>query len=422
MESFTFNQVGLHILPTRQFKTHSIVINIQQVLSKDLVSQSALLPMVMKRGTRVYPEPYQLKNQLADLYGAGFQADVMKRGEREIIQFRMEIANGSYFSDERSLLEEGLELLNQILYHPKIVDGGFDPGFLEAEKKNLTNRIHGLLNDKISYAAEKSIAAMCQDEPYGTFILGDEARIKAISGEQLYTYYRELMASHPIDIYLVGDFEVERVKSLIQEKLEIPLRSSVKSLPETIVYRHVKEIKKVVEEQDVNQGNLNLGLRTNTRFADDDYPAMFMYNAILGGFAHSKLFVNVREKASLAYYASSKIESHKGIITIQSGIKPENEEKALKIIRQQLDDMRRGDISDDEMKKTISVLTNQLKEIKDRPFELINYHYHSVLGGTTRTLEQFMQAIRETTRDDVIDAAQKVELDTIYFLRNKTGS
>ena len=164
-----------------------------------------------------------------------------------------------------------------------------------------------------------------------------------------------------------------------------------------------------------------MGCRTGVTIRDDDYVPLLMYNGILGGFPHSKLFMNVREKASLAYYASSRLESHKGILTIQSGIEIANYQKALDIIRKQLEAMRRGEITDRELSQTRATLSNQLRERQDRPYELIDFAYHSLLSGREWSLDQLLKGIESVDKEDVRRVAEQVELDTIYFLRDKGG-
>ncbi len=183
--------------------------------------------------------------------------------------------------------------------------------------------------------------------------------------------------------------------------------------------RKVTNVKTVIEKMDVNQGKLNMGLRTNTGYADDDYAAMLMYNGILGGYPHSKLFMNVREKASLAYYAASRLDGIKGLCTIQSGIEIANFDRASEIIRQQLDSMRAGELSELEMNQTKAMILNHLRELQDSAFEMIAYDFNSILTGRVRSNTELMSDIQAITPQAIVNAAHKVELDTIYFLRDQ---
>jgi predicted Zn-dependent peptidase len=176
--------------------------------------------------------------------------------------------------------------------------------------------------------------------------------------------------------------------------------------------------REVVEQLDVNQGKLNIGLRANVVYGDDDYPAALVYNGILGAFPHSKLFINVREKESLAYYASSRYDGHKGIIMIQTGIEIANKEKAERIIRRQLEDIRQGNITDDELAKTKAMIVNNLHEMDDSAYDLIGYHFNAVLSNRMRTKQELIDAVQQVDKSKVVEIARQVQLDTIYFLRD----
>lgn len=182
-----------------------------------------------------------------------------------------------------------------------------------------------------------------------------------------------------------------------------------------------EEVRTIVERLDVRQGKLNMGLRTGCLYGSRDYPALLLCNGLLGAFPHSKLFVNVREKASLAYYASSRLDGHKGIMTIQSGIEIRNYEKAVQIIRDQLDAMQRGEFSAEDLARTKAMLSNQLREIQDSALERIGFDFSAAISGKEMTSEQFIADLEAVTPDQIVSAAQAVKLDTIYFLRDLKG-
>jgi predicted Zn-dependent peptidase len=183
----------------------------------------------------------------------------------------------------------------------------------------------------------------------------------------------------------------------------------------------VEQVKTVVEKLDVNQGKLNMGLRTKATYAGDDYAAALMYNGVLGGYPHSKLFINVREKESLAYYASSRLDGHKGILTIQSGIEIANYEKAVDIIRKQLSAMEEGEITDTEMTQTKAMIANQLRQIQDSAYETIAFDFNSVLSGRQRSVQGLIDDVQRIGTSDIRRIADQVKLDTIYFLRDLKG-
>jgi predicted Zn-dependent peptidase len=421
-QTVTLGSIRLHICPSDKFKTTTFSAFITTALQSDTVTQNALLPNVLTRGTSSYPTTVALRQKLNELYGAGSFGDVFKRGERQVIQFGMDLANETYLQGASSLMEEGVRLFCEMILDPFAENNQFQLAFVEAEKKNLKQRIESLQDDKIRYAAERCVQTMCEGEPYSLYTYGNADDIGAIDAKSLYSYYQQVLDHSPIDLYCVGDVNEEEVRALFAKYFDDKFQKATRSeIPFAGGTHHVDKVKMAVDRLDVNQGKLNMGCRTQISIRDDAYPALLMYNGILGGFAHSKLFMNVREKESLAYYCSSSMESHKGLLFIQSGIEEKNLDRAIEIIKEQLAAMKNGEITDRELEQTKATLSNQLREGQDRAFELIGFHFQSVLSGKHRTLEDLLQQINAITIEDIKRVAAKVELDTIYCLRGQEG-
>jgi len=212
----------------------------------------------------------------------------------------------------------------------------------------------------------------------------------------------------------LGNINESEIRDKIEEFFDFE-RKAEKLVKTSWIKKEVKE-KFVEERQQVNQGKLSMGFRTNTRYGDKDYFGLLVYNGILGGGPHSKLFQNVREKASLAYYAFSRIEKTKGLMLISSGIEFENLEKAIEIIKKQLEDIKQGKISDYEFDSTIKALTNSLKEAVDSPSMIISIYLDGIINGVELSPEAIIEGIQKVTKEDVMNVARKIQLDTIFFL------
>jgi predicted Zn-dependent peptidase len=421
-QTVDLGNIRLHICPSDKFKTTTLSAFLTLPLEAETVTKNALLPNVLSRGTNRYPTTVALRQKLNELYGAGTFSNVMKPGERQVIQFGMDLANETYLHGADSLLEEGVQLFCEMILDPYVEQGHFHPSFVAAEKKNLKQRIESLQDDKIRYAQERCAQTMCENEPYSLYTYGLAEDVDAIDETSLYSHYQSIINSAPIDLYCVGDVDAEKVIELFSayfdEKLQ-QLERPMVALPE--VKHQVDQVKMAVDRLDIQQGKLNMGCRTQLSLRDADYPALLLYNGILGGFAHSKLFMNVREKESLAYYCSSWIEVHKGLLFIQSGVEEANVERAIEIIKQQLAEMQAGNISDQELDQTKATISNQFREGQDRAFELISFHFQSVLSSKPRVLEDLLQKIAVVTKEDIQRVAKNVQLDTIYCLRGLEG-
>ncbi|NEW05610.1 insulinase family protein [Paenibacillus sp. SYP-B3998] len=416
----TWNHIRLHVLPTDQFKTFAISVYIGRPLAEETVTTTALTPFVLRRGTESLPETQQFREHLDDLYGAGFGFDIYKRGDYQIVQMRMDIINDRFVSSNESLLKKGLEFVGETLTSPAQENGHFRTKYVDAEKQTLQKRIEAVINDKVRYAAERCLEEMCSEEPYRLHALGKIQALESINSQNLYEQYKDWIENAPIDIYVVGNTSLEEVEAIVKQAFTIERTKDVGY--ETVIQKGLsREVKTVVERLDVNQGKLNMGLRTNVSYGDDQYPVALMYNGVLGGYPHSKLFINVREKASLAYYASSRFDGHKGILTLQSGIETENYEKAVDIIKKQLQAMEQGQISDTEMSQTRAMISNQLRELQDSAFELISFDFNAILSGKERTVTDLIASVEQIEVSAIAEVAKRVQLDTIYFLRDQKG-
>ncbi|WP_449600941.1 EF-P 5-aminopentanol modification-associated protein YfmF [Paenibacillus sp. Marseille-Q9583] len=414
----TVGGLRIHVMPTKAFKTYAISLYAGIPLDENTVTSTALAPFVLRRGTATYPETTQFRERLEELYGAGFGFDIYKRGDYQIVQFRMDTINDSFVQSQESLLEQSFAFLGEVLTRPLVEDGSFRPSYVATERETVRKKLESIVNDKIRYAAERCIEEMCRNEPYRLHPLGQRADLDQITPKSLYESYNSWLDDAILDLYVVGDTTAEEVEKLVQRHFG-RVQSEVGLYSSKFVPVSVNEVRTVEEKLDVSQGKLNLGLRTSITYKDDNYASALMYNGILGGYPHSKLFVNVREKASLAYYASSRYDGHKGIGTIQSGIETQNYGKAVDIIEKQLEEMKAGNISDLELSQTKAMIRNQLSEIPDSAFEMISYDFNRQLSGKERTADQLLKQVEQIGAEDVKAAAETFQLDTIYFLTGK---
>lgn len=417
-EHGTVGGIRIYVLPTNRFKTFAISLYAGSPLAEETVTTTALTPFVLRRGTVSYPETRAFREQLEQLYGAGFGFDVYKRGDYQIVHFRMDTINDSFVKSPESLLRSSFAFLGEAFTQPVLENGAFRKSYVQTERDTVRKKLESIVNDKIRYAAERCIEVMCKNEPYRLHPLGERKDLDGITPEGLYESYQNWLNESVLDLYVVGDTSLDEVKKLVEEHFKLNRTASKDYVPSS-TRTAASGTQTVVEKLDINQGKLNMGLRSTITYGDDEYAAALLYNGILGGYPHSKLFVNVREKESLAYYASSRYDGHKGIATIQSGIEVQNFEKAVQIIQQQLDDMAKGAITDIEMTQTKAMIRNVIKEMQDSAFEMIAYDFNRMLSGRERTPDELLQQVEGITVDDVKQAASAFSLDTIYFLKGQ---
>lgn len=409
------NGLTVHVLPTKKFKTVQIVLKFRAPLDEETITKRALLPYVLRKGTKKYPTEKELQTALDQLYGAVFSIDGAKKGNDHILSVRLEIANEKYIPQASHLLTNGMKILNEIIFNPLVVEDGFDEKTFIREKKTLSNRIEAIIDDKMAYANLRLIDEMCADESYRLRVHGDEQQLKALDHFELYTYYKKMIELDQCDLYIVGDVQSDTVTDQIKNIFPSLPSSQHPKIKEKEELQKVEE-KEIIDKQDIQQAKLHIGYRTHCTYKDEEYFALQVFNGLFGGFPNSKLFLNVREKHSLAYYAASRLESLKGLMIVVSGIDSQDYEQARSIIEDQLEAMKNGEFSADMLSETKEMITNQFLETLDNPQGMIEVNYQQVLGSATWTLDMFIERIRKVTKQEVIDVAKKIEQDTVYLL------
>ncbi|PEZ81309.1 pitrilysin family protein [Bacillus sp. AFS017274] len=404
----------LHVVQTDKYKTNTLVLKMKAPLTKEDVTYRALLPYVLQSNTSKYPTTPELRSYLDDLYGAGFYVDVAKKGEYQIISFTIDIVNEKFLSDSTPLLEKAFGLLSEVIFNPKKNGEAFDSKTVSNEIRSLKQRIQSISDDKMRYSATRLVEEMCKNEPYSLEASGNLQDLETITPESLYAHYKKVLTEDEIDLYVIGDIDESEVEVLADKYVSLQERVPV-GLPRK-PGKVVEKENEIIENSDVKQGKLNIGYRTQVAYGDPDYYALQLFNGIFGGFSHSKLFINVREKASLAYYAASRLESHKGLLMVMAGIENANYKQALDIIHAQMKEMKQGNFSEEELAQTKAVVKNQLLETIDVSRGLVEILYHNVVSGQDISLDDWFAKTERTTKEEIIAVAQKIQLDTIYFL------
>lgn len=408
--------INLWVWPTDKFKNISIKISLHRHLGGKYTA-NGLLPFILNRGTQKWPTTRDIAIAMADLYGTQYALDVMKIGEQQLITTELEVVNPRYVSDNR-ILEAAMEAAVQLLFYPRMDHGLLASEYVEQEKEMMRKRIASLINNKRSYARQRFFEVMFQSEAFARYKYGSQNELDHLNAETMTSHFNQVISSSPVNVFVVGDVEPDQVADGLASLL--PKREGPpESLPDTVVKDDVEDVKVVTETEEISQAVLYLGYRTGITARDPLYYPVLVANGILGGFPHSKLFLNVREKASLAYYASSSLDTAKGALFATAGISPENYERAVGIIEEQVTSLQDGDISGAEMDATKKGLANWLRSVNDSPISAIDRTLGGLVKGSLQTVDEAVAGITEVTKDQVVAAAQRFKLDTVYCLTSK---
>ena len=414
--------IKLHCIETNKFKTNLMAVFITLPLNRETITFDSMIPAVLKRGTANLNTQEEISKELENMYGASYDCGIEKIGDNHILKFYFESLNDNFIPENKeNIAKASLDLLFDIILNPLTVDGKFKEEYVEFEKNNIRLLIESKIDNKAQYALNRCIEEMYKDRPYGLYKYGYVEDLDKINAQNLYEYYTKLISESKIDIFVSGELNKEEVSKLIKnneniQRLQEREANYITNNEQTENKDSTPE--RVVEEKlDIAQGKVVMGLDVNL----NDYNSKFkvaIYNVILGESATSKLFQNVREKASLAYTAGSNYVRQKNNIYIRCGIEIANFDKAIKIIKEQLTDMKNGNFTEEDLINAKKYMISGIQSAQDEQDSEITYYIGQELSGKLTTFEEYEKQINQVTMQDVKDVASSINVNTIYFLRN----
>lgn len=410
--------IKAHFINTDLYKTDLTCIILTTPLKRETVTKNALIPFMLRRGTAKLPSQYLISKELQNMYGASFNCGVDKMGDNVVLKFCIESISNEYALNSEDILKLNLETLLDLVFNPAKVNGMLNNDFLEVEKENLKDIIESKIDDKDSYSLENCISSMYGDNGFGLYKYGYAQDVDKITIEDISEYYNWLISNSKIDLFISGNFDDESLKTLLDNNENIKKlnpREENYILDSTVSKRKVEKINEVKEEMDVTQGKLVIGLditsnQENLRGIGN------VYNSILGNGANSMIFQNVREKAGLAYSAKSVFFKQKNNIFIRCGIQIENYEKAVELIKVQLENIKNGKFSEEDVNNAKTFLIAGIKNVEEEQDTEIIYYIGQEISKTNLSIQEYMDNVNKVSREDVIEFAKSIEINTIYFL------
>ena len=414
------DNVYLNYIPQTRFKANYLTMNFLTPLDGSTAANNALVPRVLAQGCRAYPTTIALAERLQSLYNLSLSRNrVFKRGETQVICQSAWMLDNSMVPDNTDILGGALDIMGEIWFRPMTEGSGFLTAFTEHAKNDTVDGIRALINNKSNYAPYRCNQEMCRGERYGISVVGTEQDVLSATAESVYDAYRSLLSGARCEIFYVGRGGEDRVAAKFADLFSSVERVKPQPLS-TEVIREVKSVKEIIEDQPVQQGKLSLGFRTGLTEADGGRAVMLMLNEIYGSGPVSKLFMNVRERMGLCYHCSSAMDLIKGTMMVNCGIDPAKKEIAKAEILHQLDEMRQMHITDAEFDAAKKSIRSAIKQVYDEPSSMEMWWLGRMLSGRDTSPEDEIDRIEGVTKADVASAAQKIQLDTVYFM-NGTG-
>lgn len=413
--------VFLTAVQTSKFKSAALSATLLTPLSRETASANALIPYVLRRGTERLTDMGAVSAALDDLYGGTLEPVVRKKGETQCLGFVCGILDDAYTLNGEDVLEPAAGLLGEVLLRPYTQDGAFCPDYTAGEKSNLIDRIRAQMNEKRQYSVQRLTQLMCRGEAYGVDRYGDEAAVAAVTPQSLWAAYQDLLKTARVELYYCGSADIQRVEAALGKAFsDLPRNPDRTRLVCDVKAQAPREPQVVEEAMDVAQGKLAMGFRTGgVSVWEKEFPALMVFNAVYGGTTTSKLFMNVREKLSLCYFASSILEKMKGVMLVSSGIEFDKYRQAKEEIMAQLETCRKGRIEDWELVGAVRSIVSALTSTLDSQGRLEDFWLGQAVAGLTESPQALCARVETVTREDVVAVANRMELDTIYFLKGQ---
>ena len=409
--------VHLHFIQSEKFKTNKIKVRFSAPMSEKTIAGRVLTASMLETSNALYPTSQAFREKLANLYGANYSTSLSRRGLVHYLDINLSFVRDQFLSRKNMLADEILDFLKASLFFPLSNGQAFDTKTFEIEKRNVLTDLEAEIENHF-YHAHRELNNLFYDLP--------EMRIPRVAtielveketAETSFAAFQQMLNQDQIDFFFIGDFNEIAVREKIQEfqfsEREQPLQLSYQQN-----YSNITSEK--LEQLDVHQSIVELAYHFSSQYGDRNHLPLIVLNGLLGGFAHSKLFVNVREKESLAYTISSSFDIFSGLMRIYAGIDRANRTKTIALINRQILDLKRGHFTDEELEQTKNMLKNSILLAQDRQNTLIERAYmSSVLGKKFLSLEAWLKALENVSKADLIEAAQQLKLQAIYFMEGK---
>ncbi len=409
--------VRLHFIQSEKFKTNKIRVRFSAPISKGTVAGRVLTASMLETVNAVYPTSQAFRERLANLYGADYSTSLSRRGLVHYLDINLSFVRDKFLSRKNVLTDAMLDFLKASLFSPLVSQDAFDESAFEIEKKNILNDLEAEIENHFYHAHRELDKLFYEEEEMQMPRVGTIELIQKETAASSFAAFQQMLEENQIDFFFIGDFNEVAVREKIQSFNFAPRQQEVQ-----LVYQqeYSNVLREGLEQKDVHQSIIELAYHFPIQYGESEHLPLVVLNALLGGFAHSKLFVNLREKEGLAYTISSNFDIFSGMMRIYAGIDRSNRTRTVALINRQIGDLKRGMFSQEELDQTKKMLKNSVLLAQDRQNTILERAYMaSVLGKKFLSLEAWLEALEQVHKDDIVKAAGLLKLQAIYFMEGK---
>ncbi|WMJ23328.1 insulinase family protein [Paludicola sp. MB14-C6] len=411
---------GVHFnsIIDKRFKTNKISINFITELKKETVTSNAIIPFLLKKGYNGCSDYTIFNQQLEELYGAYVASYVQKVGDYQVVSLSITSIDDVYALNNDEITSKTASILCEMAFNPILENGVFPLKDVEIEKTALIDTIEAEVNEKRIYAINNLVKVMCSNEPFGISKYGYTEQVALLTPETIKTAYDNLIKHSRVEIMFTGSGNDKTAIDVFKAKMS-SVNRSYQILNPIATHSQLQQTVEQTDHMTVSQSKMVLGFGNGLEPSSNLITATKLMVALYGGTPSSKLFLNVREKLSLCYYCAARYDRFKGIMMVDCGVENQNIEKAKTEILSQLDAIKKGEITDDEIRNAALSLVNALKSVYDSDASIESWYLGQVLSGTNISPLQEVDKVNNVTKECIIEAANRCTLDAVYVLTGK---
>ena len=406
-----YNSYNLIVTKVKHFKETSIKVVFKRPFDKNDITKDSLLIDMLTYSTKNYPNHVSFSNRAKDLYGTYVESYNSRIGNFNLLNVRISIVNENYVDIDT--MKEAVILLKEIIFNPNLMGEEFDKDTYNITRERLTGILKNVKDNKSRYAELRMLESLDKTKPYAYNIDGNLKELKEITNHDLYLEYLKVLNDSEINVYVTGDIDLEKVERLFKENITFP--SVNKKYKDVFIANTISpKMKMIVEKTNNVQSKLSIGCKIDNP-KKKVLNALFLYNIIFGASTKSRLFLNVREKLSYAYYINSGLNLTDNILVINSGIDKKNLMNVINEIKKEMDDIKKGNIKDEELEMAKKTYINSSLAL----FDNLSSLGEAISGFDTFGKDTYfkrLNAIKKVTKEDVVEVAQLIHFDTVFLL------
>jgi len=307
------------------------------------------------------------------------------------------------FSCLKGDLDDVFRVFLDVLQNPE-----FRADKIDIAQKGADDSISRRNDDERGIAQRESVKlAYGAENPYAH--VPEYATVAAITRQDLLDWHAKYVHPNNIILGISGDFD--------SSAMEARLRTAFDSWPKgpvfpknEIQYSPAKPGYYLIPKEDVNQSSIHMVTLGTTR-DNPDYYAISVFNQAFGGGFSSRLFNDIRTKRGLAYGVGGGVGTnfgHPGILQIAIGTKSQSTIEAIQAAYEDIDDLARHPITDEEIQHAKDAILNAFVFRLDSPDKILSermvYEYY---GYPPDWLDKYQAEIKKVTAADVNRVAAK---------------